>query len=86
MLSIVYNDCIELKGIESMTFEEIVAQARELPLTQRKALIHELVETLSQSKDQFVEKRTFGLTKGTFVMSDDFDDELPEAFWLGEET
>ena len=31
-------------------------------------------------------KRVLGLgVGGKFYMSDDFDDELPDAFWLGEE-
>jgi hypothetical protein len=30
-------------------------------------------------------QRQFGLSKGTFSMSDDFNDELPDAFWLGED-
>ncbi len=29
-------------------------------------------------------KRMAGLGKGTIVMADDFDDPLPDAFWLGE--
>jgi hypothetical protein len=30
-------------------------------------------------------QRAFGLTVGSFVMHDDFDDELPPDFWLGDE-
>ena len=30
-------------------------------------------------------KRKPGLHPGAFVMNDDFDDPLPDSFWLGEE-
>jgi antitoxin (DNA-binding transcriptional repressor) of toxin-antitoxin stability system len=30
-------------------------------------------------------KRVFGLHRGQIWVSDDFDDELPDEFWLGEE-
>lgn len=30
-------------------------------------------------------KRQAGLGRGTVWMSDDFDDELPDSFWLGED-
>lgn len=68
-----------------MTFEETLTQALELPITQRKTLIYELVESLSQPVEKPVKERIFGLTKGTFVMSEDFDEELPEKFWLGDD-
>jgi hypothetical protein len=66
-----------------MTFDEILTKARELPTLQRKTLIYELVESLTQPIENPVEERIFGLTKGSFVMSEDFDDELPIEFWLG---
>lgn len=31
------------------------------------------------------DKRIFGLGEGKVWLSDDFDDELPDSFWLGEE-
>lgn len=68
-----------------MTFEEILAQAKDLPLSQRKELIFNLVESITDSDNKRITQRVFGLTKGTFVMSDDFDEELPDAFWLGDE-
>ena len=30
-------------------------------------------------------KRIAGLGKGTIVIADDFDEPLPDTFWLGEE-
>ncbi|MEL6260221.1 MAG: DUF2281 domain-containing protein [Cyanobacteria bacterium J06626_6] len=32
-----------------------------------------------------ISKRKGGLHPGAFIMSDDFDDPLPDSFWLGEE-
>lgn len=32
-----------------------------------------------------VKKRVLGLHPGAFVVSDDFDDPLPDEFWLGED-
>lgn len=69
-----------------MTFEELLGQALVLPADQQKKLIHELVEVLAKPAPQPVKERVFGLTKGTFTMSDDFDDELPDEFWLGDDT
>lgn len=67
-----------------MTFEEIVNQARELPLSQRKQLISEIVESLTESVP--IQERIFGLHAGSTVfISDDFDDALPDSFWLGED-
>ena len=66
-----------------MTYEEIVTKARELPLSQRKQLISEIVESLTEVSP--VQERIFGLHAGnTVYISDDFDDELPDAFWSGE--
>jgi hypothetical protein len=41
--------------------------------------------SIPESKDEQPSKRTPGLTPGIW-MSDDFDEELPDSFWLGEET
>lgn len=32
-----------------------------------------------------LKERVLGLREGQVWMSDDFDDELPDSFWLGEE-
>lgn len=58
-----------------MTFEEILAQAKDLTIAQRKELIFNLVESIKLSADKPITERVFGLTKGTFVISDDFDEE-----------
>jgi len=42
--------------------------------------IEEKLETPPQSKPMI-----FGLHAGMGEMTDDFDDQLPDAFWMGEE-
>lgn len=66
-----------------MTYEELVEQVRELPVSQRKQLINDLVDSLIDAKPQLT-KRIPGLNAGSTVfISDDFDAELPGSFWLG---
>ena len=48
----------------------------------------QLIDYLQQSQPERAaepEVRIFDLHPGAMVMSDDFDDELPDSFWLGEE-
>lgn len=45
-----------------------------------KVIIMYEKEELSQKK-----KRQFGQFKEPFFIADDFDNELPDAFWLGEQ-
>ena len=64
-----------------MTFEELVAQARELSIEQRKALINELIDSFTDTErkqPQPRKKRTPNLHAGQVWMSDDFNDELPD--------
>lgn len=39
----------------------------------------------SAAPSQPSSKRKAGLNPGAFIISDDFDDPLPDSFWLGEE-
>jgi hypothetical protein len=45
--------------------------------------LQELEEAEAQAEPQ-PRKRIAGLGKGTIVIADDFDEPLPDAFWLGE--
>lgn len=36
-------------------------------------------------KEEISNKRILGLHRGLMEMSDDFDDPLPDSFWLGED-
>ncbi len=48
-----------------------------------KRFLQELEEAEAQTEPQ-PRKRIAGLGKGTIMIADDFDEPLPEAFWLGE--
>jgi hypothetical protein len=48
-----------------------------------KRFLQELEEAETQI-DQQPRKRRAGLGKGTSVIADDFDEPLPDAFWLDE--
>jgi hypothetical protein len=64
---------------------ERLAQLPE-PIQNRLAMrfLKELEEAEPQTEKQ-PRKRIAGLGKGTIVIADDFDEPLPDAFWLGEE-
>jgi hypothetical protein len=64
---------------------ERLAQLPE-PAQDRLAMhfLKELEEAEAQMEKQ-PHKRIAGLGKGTIVIADDFDEPLPDAFWLGEE-
>lgn len=67
-----------------MTFDEMVAQIPELSVTERKQLIHIIVDSLATPPAP-KKKRIPNLHEGLVWMSDDFDDELPDSFWFGDE-
>jgi hypothetical protein len=67
-----------------MTFENMVVQVHELIISQCKALINVIVDSLTEELSPTpVKKRTPNSHAGQVWMSDDFDDELPNSFWLG---
>jgi len=69
-----------------MTFEEMIAQIPELSVAERKELINVIVDSLATpAVSQSKKKRIFGMHKGLVSISDDFDDELPDSFWFGDE-
>ena len=69
-----------------MTFEEMVIQVQDLSVAERKALINVIVDSLTiEVTPQSKKKRTPNLHAGLVWMSDDFDDELPESFWFGDD-
>jgi prevent-host-death family protein len=66
-------------------FEELiklVANGTEVLLTNHELPFARVVPTAGT---QSIMERTPGLNRGAFVIDDDFDAALPEAFWLGEE-
>jgi antitoxin (DNA-binding transcriptional repressor) of toxin-antitoxin stability system len=72
------NDTITLEQLlhELEAHPEIVLTRGSVPVAR--------VSTTHQSAIH-PQQRILGLNKGTFQMNDDFLDELPDSFWLGEE-
>lgn len=69
-----------------MTFEEMVARIPELSITERKELISIIVDSLATTPEpKHKKQRIPDMHKGGVWMSDDFDDELPDSFWFGDD-
>ena len=56
----------------------------ELTPEEREQLL-EYIQQARQAPTGPLKERVFGLHRGAITMSDDFDDELPDSFWFGEE-
>jgi len=67
-----------------MSVIELVEQARILTIEERKHLISLLVDTLTEAQTPSRGQRIFDLHPNAMIMSEDFDAELPDEFWLGE--
>jgi len=64
--------------------QDLVAQAlagHEVIITERGTPVARMVPVVAHSK----KKRVPGLNRGTISTSDDFDEPLPDEFWLGQE-
>jgi hypothetical protein len=48
-----------------------------------KRFLRELEDAETQAENQ-PQHRVAGLGKGSMIIADDFDDPLPDSFWLGE--
>jgi predicted DNA-binding antitoxin AbrB/MazE fold protein len=68
-ISVIYEDGV-FKPLEPVTLEEGVKGVTTIQVE---------VEATAPKK------RVMGLHPGSIWMSDDFDDPLPDAFWVGEE-
>jgi hypothetical protein len=69
-----------------MTFEEMVIKVQDLSISERKTLINVIVDSLATAPTpQPKKKRIFNMHAGLVWMSDDFDDELPDSFWFGDD-
>jgi hypothetical protein len=71
-----------------MTPNELLYEAQKLSPSQQIHLIIQLfrywlISKISNSKS--IEKRVPNLHPDVCVFGDDFDDPLPDSFWLGEE-
>jgi Protein of unknown function (DUF2281) len=67
--------------------QSLLERLSQLPESMQNHLarrfLKELEDAEAQTENQ-PSKRVAGLGKGTMVISDDFDDPLPDSFWLGE--
>lgn len=63
---------------ESGSIDDLLA--KPIPVHDFQPLTHEEIYNRSSRIN-----RKPGLHQGAFVMSDDFDEPLPDSFWLGEE-
>ena len=64
--------------------QDLVAQAlagNEVIITEDGTPVARLVPVVVRSK----KKRVAGLNRGTISTSEDFDEPLPDEFWLGQE-
>ena len=67
--------------------QSLVERLAQLPEPVQHQLAQHFLQELEEAEIQMARqsrKRIAGLGKGTIVIADDFDDPLPEAFWLGE--
>ncbi len=68
-----------------------IYQQIDQPLPDQLYLLAEFLDFLhfkgnkSATPFQLPSKRKAGLNPGAFIINDDFDDPLPDSFWLGEE-
>jgi hypothetical protein len=77
-----------LQGGTMTTVEEVQAAAQRLSPVKQLELIQQLLRGLQQDYEQHSlssQPRILGLHAGQIWMSDDFNDELSDKFWLGED-
>lgn len=68
------------------TTSKLIAKLQTLAPEQQLQVL-DFVEFLVQKypqPQQLLQKRVLGLNQGEVCMSDDFNDPLPDEFWLGE--
>jgi hypothetical protein len=67
--------------------QSLVERLAQLPEPLQQRLAQHFLKEVEEAETQMVQQprqRTAGLGKGTIVIAEDFDEPLPEAFWLGE--
>ncbi len=67
-------------SIEQALLEEV----RSLTPAQQQEVL-DFAAFLRQKTPTVAKERVPGLHRGAFIISDDFDDPLPDSFWLGED-
>ena len=67
--------------------QSLVERLAQLPEPVQNRLAQHFLQEVEAAETQMAQpprQRTAGLGKGTIVIAEDFDEPLPEAFWLGE--
>ena len=67
--------------------QSLLERLSQLPESMQNHLAERFLKELKEAEDQTEtssHKRVAGLGQGTLVIGDDFDDPLPDSFWLGE--
>ena len=69
------------------TLAEIEAAAEQLPPPEVKRLVQHLTAWLEQAPEETPARvRVAGLHRGAWEVAPDFDEPLPDEFWLGKDT
>ncbi len=72
-----------------MSTQDILAELPHLPVEDRKKIAEALrgleADLPSTPLAAEYEQRTAGLHAGAWIIAEDFDDPLPDEFWLGED-
>jgi hypothetical protein len=67
--------------------QALVERLAQLPEPVQNRLAKHFLQAVEAAETQMAHQprqRIAGLGKGTIVIAEDFDEPLPEAFWLGE--
>jgi hypothetical protein len=67
--------------------QSLLERLVQLPEPIQNQLAQRFLKELAEAEAQIEQqpyKRIAGLGKGTMMIADDFDEPLPDAFWLGE--
>jgi hypothetical protein len=67
--------------------QSLVERLAQLPEPVQNRLAKHFLQEVEEAETQMAQpprKRIAGLGKGTIIIAEDFDEPLPEAFWLGE--
>ena len=71
-------------SIDDFSIQTLIAHARNGDEILLEENGEPIAKVLPIEKPEEPKQRVFGLGKG-YWMSDDFDDELPDEFWLGDD-
>ena len=67
--------------------QSLVERLAQLPESVQNRLATHFLQEVEAAETQMAQqpqKRIAGLGKGTIIIAEDFDEPLPEAFWLGD--